>query len=150
LVDQWKNLYPNTPFPDPSANPQMFPSNFVIKKTVYTYDYSWWDQLWGDCCAYSRCCPKGLIDYECQFNNNCYLNLVSLTIHVLALLLGVIILIILLGYASKLAYKFVVSAAFITSFIKCIAGCLKCFTFGIFDENVYYRNQAPQAEYTEE
>lgn len=104
--------------------------------------------MWGDCCAYSRCCAKGYIDYECQYNNNCYLNLINLGIHVLGLLLGVIALIIVLGYASRLAYKFVVSAAFITKFIKCLGGCLKCFTMGVFEENVYYKNQKPKAEYT--
>ena len=48
-------------------------------------------------------------------------------------LLGIILLTIILGYASKLAYKFVVSAAFITKFIKCLGGCLKCFSMGVFD-----------------
>lgn len=63
MVTQWNNLYPGVPFPTPDTNPQMFPSDFVIKKTVYHYNYSWWDDLWGDCCAFSRCCAKGLIDY---------------------------------------------------------------------------------------
>ncbi len=60
-------------------------------------------------------------------------------------LLGVIILIIILGYASRLAYKCIISVAFITKVIQCLGGCLKCFTFGIFDENVYYKNQGPKA-----
>ena len=123
----------------------MFPSDFVVKRTVYNYNYSWWDDLWGDCCAFSRCCAKGLIDYECQYNNNCYLNLVSLGIHVIGFLLGCIILIILLGYASRLAYKFIVSVAFITKLIKCLGGCMKCMTLGVFDENVYYKNNRPKA-----
>ncbi len=122
----------------------------MIKKTIYNYHYSWWDQLWGDCCAYSRCCAKGLIDYECQFNHDCYLNLINLAIHVLGFLLGLIALIIAFGYASRLAYKCIVSAAFLTKVVKCLGGCLKCFTLGIFDENVYYTNQKPKAEYTEE
>lgn len=63
MVTQWNNLYPGVPFPTPDTNPQMFPSDFVIKKTVYHYNYSWWDDLWEDCCAFSRCCAKGLIDY---------------------------------------------------------------------------------------
>jgi hypothetical protein len=110
-------LYPGQPFPTPSANPQMFPENFVIKKTVYNYDYSWWDDLWGDCCAFSRCCPKGLIDYECQFNNKCYINLVNLAVHVLGFLLATIAIVILLGYAFRLAYKCAISVAFITKFM---------------------------------
>lgn len=133
MVTQWNNLYPGVPFPTPDQYPQMFPTDFVIKKTVYNYDYSWWDDLWGDCCAFSRCCAKGYIDYQCQYNNNCYLNLLNLGVHVIGFLLCCIIFIILFGYASRLAYKFVVSVAFVTKFIKCLGGCMKCFTLGVFD-----------------
>ena len=119
----------------------MFPPNFVLKNTTYTYYYTWWDQIWDDCCSYSRCCSKGLIDYECQFKNSCYINLINLGIshiyrigfHMLGFLLGAIILIILFGYAWKFGYKFIVSAAFITKFAGCLGGLLKCFTFGVFD-----------------
>lgn len=147
LVTQWQQLYPDIPFPTPSTYPQMFPSNFVIKSTVYNLDYTWWDELSGDC-AFSKCCPNGYIDYQCQYNNSCYLNLVNLGLHVLGLAIGGIILLILFGYATRLAYKCVVSVAFITKLVTCLGGCLKCFTLGVFDENVYYKNQRIKAELT--
>ena len=126
-------MYPGVPFPTPDQNPQMFPSDFVIKNTTYTLDYTWWDDLWGDCCAFSKCCIGGYIDYQCQYNNGCYLNLVNLGIHVAGFLLCCIVLIILLGYASRLLYKCIVSVAFVTKMIKCLGGCMKCFTMGVFD-----------------
>lgn len=141
MVTQWKNLYPGVPFPNPDANPQMFPNNFVIKKTVYNYDYSWWDDLWGDCCAFSRCCSKGLIDYLCQYENSCYLNLLNFGIHVLGFLLGVILLILVFAFFFKLLYKFIVSSGLIGNFFNCIGGLLKCLTLGIFDEKSYRKNE---------
>lgn len=76
------------------------------------------------------------------------MNLVNLGLHVLGLAIGGIILLILLGYATRLAYKCVVSVAFITKLVTCLGGCLKCFTLGVFDENVYYKNQRIKAELT--
>lgn len=60
-------------------------------------------------------------------------------------ILAIIVVIIIAGYASKLAYKFILSAAFVTKIIKVLGGWLKCMTFGVFDEKVYYINQKPKA-----
>ena len=149
MVDKWAQLYPNQPFPDPYTNPQVYPPNFVIKKTVYNYDISWWSALTGDCCSYSRCCDKGLIDYVCQYNNSCYLNLASFAFYIIGFILGILVFIVLFGLACRWIYKISISVVFIHKLAGCFASWMKCFTFGIFDEKVYYKNSMPKLELNE-
>jgi hypothetical protein len=132
IVTEWYNLYPNTPFPNPSQYPEMFKGSYFVRNVTYHVDQSIWDQITGDCCSGSLCCSKGLLDYQCQFNNNCYLNLVSLGLHLLGFALSLIVLIVALGYLSKFIYKCAKSIAFIHKTIACLAGCLKCLSCGVF------------------
>jgi hypothetical protein len=66
---QWNSMYPGQPLPTPDTQPQMF-SNSSIPEQV-TYDYNPYD---FDCTAYVAC-PKGLIDYQCQWDHSCYIRL---------------------------------------------------------------------------
>lgn len=117
----------------------MFKGSFLVKNVTYVVDQSIWDQITGDCCSGSLCCSKGLLDYQCQFNNSCYLNLVSLGLHLLGFALSLIVIIIALGYLSKLLYKLGKSIEFAHKAVRCLGGFLKCLSCGLFSEKVYYR-----------
>lgn len=58
----------------------------------------------------------------------------------IAFILSALVFIIALGFACRWVYKFVKSAVFLHNMVKCITEWMKCFTFGIFDEKVYYKN----------
>ena len=62
-------MYPDKEFPTPDKYPHMYPEGSVFTVHEITVD------IFNEDCSDPRVCPKGLIDYECQYENECYLNL---------------------------------------------------------------------------
>lgn len=84
-------------------------------------------------CQTGAACPNGLLDYQCQINNNCYMNLVNLGIHLLGFVFAAIFLLIVSGYAFKIVWKLLMMLLFLNKVIQCIGSCVKCCSLGFFE-----------------
>jgi hypothetical protein len=78
----------------------------------------------------------GPVDYQCQLDHSCYINLIELGLHVLGFFLAIILFIIVLGKLISVLYNLSTSIMFIHQAISVITSILRCFSFGMLDRDV--------------
>jgi hypothetical protein len=99
---------------------------------VLEYDYDIYN---ADCTAYVAC-PRGLIDYQCQWDHSCYIRLLTLVGYVFATAFGGIAAILIAGKLFSLMCACLNSLSFIYSAISIISSVFKCCSFGMFERDV--------------
>lgn len=98
---------------------------------VYENDLS---IIFTDCSDW-RTCPKGIIDYACQFENMCIIQLIEFGIMILVTFLGASLFIAISGKLISLMYSLLTSVLFVHKIADCLTGCLKCLSFGLFSSD---------------
>jgi hypothetical protein len=108
----------------------MFPPGSHTHVTINYYDPFNID------CSDWQACPMGLMDYKCQYNHSCYLNLIELAIYLLGYTIGAIFFIIIAGKLLSILYNVGTSILFVHRAITVITSILRCFSFGMLDRDV--------------
>ena len=109
----------------------MFPEG----QKVRTFKYSTNDLFE---CSDPNICPKGLIDYKCQYKNSCYLNLVELTATLIGFSIGLIFFFIVFAKVTHLLYKVFKGVFFVTKFMTFMASLIKFFSLGVLGDDIVY------------
>ena len=113
---KWEQMYPGMDYPTPEKYPHMFPEGAITDVDVIEID-PFSDFFFGNKCSDPRICKRGLIDYKCQLDNECYLNIIELALVMIGFLMGTIIMIVVAAKILRFLHSIFTSLFFIHRFV---------------------------------
>lgn len=78
----------------------------------------------------------GLLDYKCQWEHSCYLNLAEMAVHVIGIFMIAMVAITVSGKVISLVYNFLTGVMFIHKAVEIITSIMQCFSFGMLERDI--------------